>query len=309
MRFFSILAAHPDANVRALADSVPDPELDKNTFRFFILVRGAKTPSKMYVINCAMTIYAVNLTMLNKTDDSVLDLVNMDPKEKAKLQYQPSSFSTFYKHIFSIMKTEGIAFKQSNFNSYQGSFKAAIKEKFEETLKHRPTYGKRKPSPVDMRAQEKMRNAFKSGLIDPFNIDMSDKGKKSGYNDLLPALCHKIGCSVGPRGQKEPHAMTYSSFEYGIEEEVNEHKGLRYIRLQGFNEADKTAKLTLSNPWQYKTGGFLKMWDNRKDPLNVVNLFFFYVEKHLKPAMDMYGLVDAPLFNRRAPNKELKVCI
>ena len=112
---------------------------------------------------------------------------------------------------------------------------------------------------------------------------------------------------MGPRGEKEPHAMTYSSFEYGIEDEVPEFIDLRYVRLNGFNGADKTAKLSLTNPYQYETGGFLKMWDNRSDPLNVVNLLFFYFDNHLKPAMDFHGLTDAPLFNRRAPQKELRV--
>jgi len=112
---------------------------------------------------------------------------------------------------------------------------------------------------------------------------------------------------MGLRGEKEPHAMTYSLFEYGIEDEVPEHIDLRYVHLNGFNGADKTAKLSLTNPYQYETGGFLKMWDNRSDPLNVVNLLFFYFDNHLKPAMDFHGLTDAPLFNRRAPQKELRV--
>ena len=137
---------------------------------------------------------------------------------------------------------------------------------------------------------------------------MSDKGKNSGFNHLLPCLCHEIGCCMGPRGQKEPHALTYSSFEYGVEDEVEAYMGLRYICLNTFNGADKSAPLSLSNPYQYESGSFLKMWDNRKDPLNVVNLFFFYVEQHLKPAMEFYKLEDAPFWNRRAPAKELKVC-
>ena len=158
-----------------------------------------------------------------------------------------------------------------------------------------------------MNAQLKIRAAYNKGVINPFAIDMSDKGLKSGYNDLLPGLCHEIGCSMGPRGEKEPHAMTYSSFEYGVEDEVPDFMDLRYIRLMGFNGADKTQKLSLTNPYQYETGGFLEMWDNRKDPMNVVNLFFFYIENHLKPAMDYHGLTDAPLFNRRAPQKEIRV--
>jgi len=158
-----------------------------------------------------------------------------------------------------------------------------------------------------MNAQAKMRDAYTLQVITPFAIDMSDKGSKSGYNDLLPSLCHKIGCSMGPRGEKEPHAMTYSSFEHGIEDEVPKFIDLRYVRLNGFNGADKTAKLSLTNPYHYKTGGFLKMWDNRSDPLNVVNLLFFYFDNHLKPAIDFHGLTDAPLLNRCAPQKELRV--
>ena len=86
---------------------------------------------------------------------------------------------------------------------------------------------------------------------------------------------------MGPRGEKEPHAMTYSSFERGIEDEVPEYMGLRYLRLKGFNGADKSSKLSLTNPYQYETGGFLKMWDNRNDPLNIVNLYYFYADTHL----------------------------
>jgi len=121
MRFFGILAAHPEARVRALADTINDPEMDRDTFRFFVLVRGAKSPSKLYVINSAMTIFAVNLTMINKNDESVLDLTKMTPEQKAAIQCQPSSFSTFYKHIFAHMKNEGIAFEQANFTGIEGT--------------------------------------------------------------------------------------------------------------------------------------------------------------------------------------------
>jgi len=158
-----------------------------------------------------------------------------------------------------------------------------------------------------MNAQAKMRDAYALQVITPFAIDMSYKGLKLGYHNLLPSLCHEIGCSMGPRGEKEPHAMTYSSFEYGIEDEVPDYIDLPYFHLNGFNGANKTAKLSLTNLYQHKTDGFLKMWNNRSDPLNVVNLLFFYFDNHLKPATDFHGLMDVPLFNRRAPQKELRV--
>jgi len=121
MRFFGIPVAHPEARVCALADTINDPEMDRDTFCFFVLVRGAKSPAKLYVINSAMTIFAVNLTMINKNDESVLDLTKTTPEQKAAIQYQPSSFATFYKHIFAHMKNEGIAFEQSNFTGIEGT--------------------------------------------------------------------------------------------------------------------------------------------------------------------------------------------
>jgi len=121
MRFFGILAAHPEARVCALADTINDPEMDRDTFRFFVLVRGVKSPAKLYVINSAMTIFAVNLTMINKNNESVLDLTKMTPEQKAAIQYQPSSFATFYKHVFAHMKNEGVAFEQANFSGIEGT--------------------------------------------------------------------------------------------------------------------------------------------------------------------------------------------
>jgi len=38
MHFFGILAAHPEAGVRAHADTIDDPEMDCDLFRFFVLV-------------------------------------------------------------------------------------------------------------------------------------------------------------------------------------------------------------------------------------------------------------------------------
>jgi len=45
----------------------------------------------------------------------------MTPEQKAAIQCQPSSFSTFYKHIFAHMKNKGIAFEQANFTGIEGA--------------------------------------------------------------------------------------------------------------------------------------------------------------------------------------------
>jgi len=188
-----------------------------------------------------------------------------------------------------------------------GSYQAAIKKKFADTLKLRPDYGKRKCAPVDPLAQSKVRKAYGAGVLDPFAMSMSDTGSGSGYDDLCEVLLHEMGTGFGPRSTIEPAAWTVSCFQWGVEDRVESQIGKRFVRCKGFNGADKTSKLTLSNPYQFETGDFLKMWDNKGDPMNIVNLFFFFMENHLQPAMDFHGLTDVPLFNGRAYAKVLKV--
>jgi len=108
-----------------------------------------------------MTIFAVNLVMINKNDETTLNLDTLSEKEIVDLQYAPSSHGLFYKHIFSWMINKSILFAQKDFKGmkgksffhifcnsfYQhltqsylhfqltGSFLAAIKDKFAQTLK------------------------------------------------------------------------------------------------------------------------------------------------------------------------------
>jgi len=113
--------------------------------------------------------------------------------------------------------------------------------------------------------------------------------------------------NVTAQNAHEKAAWTVSCFEWGIEDRCEAMMGEKFGHCKGFNDANKTSKLTLANPYQYKTGNYLKMWDLRGDPMNPVNLFIFMMDKHLSPAMQFHGLTDAPLFNSRAVGKELKV--
>ena len=140
-------------------------------------------------------------------------------------------------------------------------------------------------------------------------MSMTNSASNSGYDDLSESLLHEMGTGFGPRSMIEPAAWTTSCFEYGIEDRVEQMIGKRFVRCKGFNGADKTSKITLSNCYQFQTGNYLKMWDVENDPMNMVNLFFFMMDMHLKPAMEFYGLEDVPLFNSRAYAKDLKVRI
>jgi len=115
-----------------------------------------------------------------------------------------------------------------------------------------------------------------------------------------------MGTTIGPRLMIEPAAWMVSCFEWGFEDRCEQMIG-EFVRCKGFNGADKTSKLTMNNPYQFKTGNYLKMWNLHGNPMNPVNLFFFLMDKHLIPVMEFHGLKDAPLFDSRAVGKELKV--
>jgi len=238
-RLFFILAAHPEPMVRCLADLVPHPETQESVFRFVVFCTGRKTESKKRVVNSVMTIFAVNLIMINKNDETALDIDKLSEKEIADLQYAPSTHGLYYKHIFSWMNNENISFSQKDFKGmkgtsffclfyscfYQyltlsclhfqltGSFLVAIKDKFAKTLKVQPDYGKRKSAPVDPLAQPKVRRAFKDGILDPFAMSMKNSPSDSGYDNLCECLLHKMGTSFGPRSMIEPAAWAVSCFQ------------------------------------------------------------------------------------------------
>jgi hypothetical protein len=303
-RFFNILQSHPMRNVRALADVMEHTETGEATYRLINLCGGTKTQAKKLMMNTCLVIFGINCTMISKTTDKFFDRTKLSPKEVANIQYQASTLSTMHKQLFAWFKDNGIYFESKEFKGMEGSFHAAIQQKFDDTVEHRPTYGRRKSAPVDPMAQHKIRDPT-NGLT-PYSLSMEPNDEK-GYNDLSRMLLHELGCTFGPRGKKEPSSLFVSSFEFFVEEEIPQHRGRRCLVLLSFGNADKTNKITLANPHVLDTSGALKIWENPADPYCIVKLFDCMVNKHLIPAMTYHGLKDAPLFNRRANAKELKV--
>ena len=81
------------------------------------------------------------------------------------------------------------------------------------------------------------------------------------------------------------------------------------MKLRGFGNADKSSKLSLSNPWQRVTGDYLKIIENVNDPICTVKLAYFYRDEHFIPAACDAGvnLKDVAFFYRRAPQRILRV--
>ena len=156
---------------------------------------------------------------------------------------------------------------------------------------------------MDSSAQAKVRQFG----YQPFRLSMDQDATKSGIRDITKMMAFEIGVCMCPRGKKEPHAIRYSSFIRGVQQ-TGPFKGRDFVRLKDFGGMDKTDKLSLSNVWKIDHRGYLKVYDDPKDPYSLVKLINHWMKYQLEPMMRYYNITDCPFFWRRAPWKILKVC-
>jgi hypothetical protein len=303
-RFFKILSSHPHANISQLADIVECPETLQGRFRLVLMCQNGKSLSQKRVLNMACCIFVLNLQKLDKRTNQFYreeDLAT--PEEKAQAQYQPSVIDLKIRHVFAFLKSESVFIEKKDLNSMPGSFDALTKDRFAETLKHRPDYAQRKSAPVDVLASEKMRDPIFG--FKPFRQSLEKDSSLSGVTDITRMMAVDVGCCFMPRGKKEPHSLTRSSFIFGIQK-GGEFHGRGTLTLKDFKGNDKSQKVTLANPWVIDHSGYLKVYDDPNDPFSLFKLVKHWVTTQLDPLCRYYGVEDCPFFWRRAPDKVLK---
>jgi hypothetical protein len=323
-RMYGFLESHPNVKIRELADSLPDPNvIDCQERRFILLTRGLKDENKRELVDRVMTIFAVNMHKLSISKEQFHKATG---KEKADAKYKPGSILTFYKHIFSHLSEKQVNYTLGEFANKKGSFHAALKMDYEETLKHRPDYGVRKSAPVDLNAAQKVRDS----RIDPYQRSMIDP-QMSGFDWCMRIIAHSMGEIFMLRGGKEvseccydqsvisiiqflltmmflqPANLMYSDFTLDFQK-GGPFDGRRFLQLNSFGaagNADKTCKLSLGNPYIRDASGYYKIYENPGDKFCLIKLYVYYVTEHLLPAMAHEGKEDHWFFIRRAPQKVL----
>ena len=234
-RFFQILASHQQRNVSQLADLVKCPETKEDRFRLVLMCQNGKSISQKRVLNMAMCVFVHNLRMINKTkENEFFDMSALSAKEVADLQYQPSVISLKLKHVFAFLASQSVFIQQKDLKSMQGSFQALTHEKFAETMKHRSDYAKRKSAPVDTLASNKLRDPVHG--FKPFRQSLAQDVDLSGVKDITQMMAVDVGCCFMPRGKKEPHALTKSSFALGTQN-GGEFHGRGTLTLKDFKGA------------------------------------------------------------------------
>lgn len=286
-RFFKILASHPHRNVSQLADLVECPETKEPRFRLVLMCQNGQSISQKRVLNMACCVFCLNLRKMNKNknDEFITDDSKLTPEEKAAAQYYPSVIDLKLKHVFAFFKSQSVFIQRKDLKSMPGSVHALTNEAFAETMKHRPGYAIRKSAPVDIYASNKVRDPVHG--FQPFRQSLAKDASSSGVQDITRLMAVDIGSCFMPRGKKEPHALTLSSFILGTQT-GGEYHGRGTLTLKDFKGQDKTHKVTLANPWVVDHSGYLKVYDDPNDAHSLYKLAKHWIDTQLEPFCRYY---------------------
>ena len=114
--------------------------------------------------------------------------------EIAERMYQPTTITTYLKHVFAVLKMNGVYIQQRDFNNYPGSYLLYWTLAFRYAATIRPDFGTRpNRAQVEKDGDLKIRKAITEG-----KLDLSDN-----YQHMLMYLTWMLSCAFGTRGSKE----------------------------------------------------------------------------------------------------------
>ena len=182
-RLFAILSIHPD--FAGLTEEIDDPDMPgTKTRRFFVFLRGVRTPLKMKVLNYALLLFSQRLTLKKYQDQ---DMTN--PETFAKAQYQTTTMEVMMKTLFSAFSAEGITFRfKKDFNG-PGHFNAYWKNRMQTPKSTAQTWERSQwhPSLILLFVRNVMKLSRKASLI------------RSTIMTITPGSCGRKLPSVGAR--------------------------------------------------------------------------------------------------------------
>ena len=201
-RFYSIVSFH--SILKALADTVPDPDGDGDVTRFLLLCRGPRNNAKKRIINTCMMFVAQHL---RKKDTNLTETLNWSEfwldnrlftKEHANCCYQPNVTSLYHRHLFKYFHDQGIVYSLSSDFNFDGGFQAYWTRLFTLCKEKRPDdFGERPhKASFDADADYKIRNTADPPFT-PYELN------KKGYEDCMILMCHYTCVNFCLRGGTE----------------------------------------------------------------------------------------------------------
>lgn len=187
-RLFYVLSLNE--HLKHLAEQVPEPEIEnEKEYRFFIELRGPKTPAKKKVLNTCLILFSQCL--IRK------EWVGKDLSKKedfAAAQYQPNHVLTLFKMLFAEFSERCIVYRLQRDFKGKGKLLAYWRYVFEITKSSRPDYGTTPhAAQFDANWRIKRQRAIESGELKPL----------TDYKHHLMVLTEELMCCNNLRGSKE----------------------------------------------------------------------------------------------------------
>jgi len=262
---------------------------------FYIKLRGDKSEEKRFILNKCLVKVALKWR------------INRKGKDFGK-PYQPSTWATKMKYLFSVFRRKNILFNvQTDFNG-EGEFHSVLATQWSILMENDDTFASGiGTSTFDGDADKKLREMYKQGTFDPF----STKTTTEAYDDRKKYMIYVLGRYFLRRGKQEI-AFTYWN---QVKFKVTECDGERLEYVEVSQQWDKTHKCKLSNTRpRDATQSMPRIYSNANDDL-CPHRFLKFFRSVCAPtqervlcyrasvdALEEYGLKNLPyLYNATNP--------
>jgi hypothetical protein len=285
--FSHSLLQHPD--FASLAEIVADPDIPGSTTRrFYIELRGFKSPLKRSVLNMALLLFSQRLI---KKEFEGRDL--LDPATFAAAQYESTSIDTLLKCLFAVFTENSIQYSREKDFKFSGSFSAYWNDTFEKCQSFRPDFGTApNASCFDPAYREKTRRAIELGKLRPFE-------NVRHFNMLV---LQELQTNWLLRSCKEPVNIRITDLEWQIMSD-GDFVGQPTVRLKESLPGQKREHLSLAKPKLGATGVvFAPMPQILNDPYSLYNLLRKLVFEYMPP-----NCSDNRILRRAATKKQIEV--
>jgi hypothetical protein len=222
--------------------------------------------------------------------------------------YQPSTWATKMKYLFSVFHRKNILFNvQTDFNG-EGEFHSALATQWAILMEKDEKFASGIGTlTFDGDADKKLREMYKQGTFDPF----STKTTTDAYKDRKKYMVYVLGCFFLRRGKNEI-AFTYWN---QVKFKDTECDGARLEYVEVSHKWDKTHKCKLSNTCpRDATQSMPRIYANEKDVLCPYQFMKFFRSicaptqmrvlcyRTSMDALEEYGLKNLPfLYNLTNP--------
>jgi len=165
---------------------------DNDSFKqeriFYIKLRGERSEEKRFILNKCLI-------------KKALKWRNPKPGKKTfRKQYQPSTWDTLLKYLFSIFRCKNIVYNYATDFNGEGKFHGVLATMWAKEMEEDPEFTTGvNTATCDMNADFKLREQYRNGSFNPF----TDAITKEAFDDRLKYAVYCLGCYFLRHGCKE----------------------------------------------------------------------------------------------------------